>query len=57
MEDMYELDTAYCDGFEDGSSGNINSNPYDPKKDVTMFEEYKKGYYRRDGGMKWKFSQ
>ena len=45
MEDMYELDTAYCDGFEDGSSGNINSNPYDPKKDVTMFEEYEKGYY------------
>lgn len=45
MKDMYELDTVYCNGFEDGSGGGISSNPYSPEKEADLFEEYERGYF------------
>jgi len=39
---------AYCDGFEDASSGNSNYNPYDPNDQRRMYDAYEKGYF--EGG-------
>lgn len=35
---------AYCDGFEHGSSGNDNFNPYDPEGERELYDAYESGY-------------
>ena len=44
MGGMMNKEDAYCNGFEHGSSGNANFNPFDPNDERELYDAYKRGY-------------
>lgn len=44
MKDRYDLDSAYSDGFEQGSAGLLNDNPYNPNTERELYDAYESGF-------------